>query len=58
MLIRYGYEIAINCAQPTPVVCLLSVSLKYSGLALQPHEVEGRALRAPKSKYRQQQAVQ
>jgi len=26
MLIRYGYEIAINCPQPTPLVCLLSVS--------------------------------
>ncbi len=26
MLIRYGYEIAVNCAQPTPMVCLLSVS--------------------------------
>jgi hypothetical protein len=26
MLIRYGYEIAINCPQPTPMVCLLSVS--------------------------------
>jgi transglutaminase-like putative cysteine protease len=25
MLIRYGYEIALNCAAPTPVVCLLSV---------------------------------
>src|ERR1700735_3079472 len=26
MLIRYGYEIAINCPQPTAMVCLLSVS--------------------------------
>ena len=26
MLIRYGYEITINCPQPTPLVCLLSVS--------------------------------
>jgi Transglutaminase-like superfamily len=26
MLIRYGYEIAINCPQPTPMVCLLPVS--------------------------------
>ena len=26
MLIRYGYEIAINSQQPTPLVCLLSVS--------------------------------
>jgi transglutaminase-like putative cysteine protease len=26
MLIRYGYEITVNCAQPTPMVCLLSVS--------------------------------
>ncbi|HEY6735495.1 MAG TPA: transglutaminase family protein, partial [Roseiarcus sp.] len=26
MLIRYGYEITINCPQPTPIVCLLSVS--------------------------------
>ena len=26
MLIRYGYEITVNCAQPTPMVCLLAVS--------------------------------
>src|SRR5271155_3058889 len=26
MLIRYGYEITVTCAQPTPMVCLLSVS--------------------------------
>ena len=26
MLIRYGYEIAVNCPQPTPMVCLLSVN--------------------------------
>jgi transglutaminase-like putative cysteine protease len=26
MLINYGYEITINCAQPTPMVCLMSVS--------------------------------
>ena len=25
MLIRYGYEITVNCLQPTPMVCLLSV---------------------------------
>jgi transglutaminase-like putative cysteine protease len=25
MLIRYGYEITMNCAQPTALVCLLSV---------------------------------
>ena len=25
MLIRYGYEITVTCAQPTPMVCLLSV---------------------------------
>ena len=25
MLIRYGYEISINCPQPTPLVCLLAV---------------------------------
>ena len=25
MLIRYGYEITINCPQPTPLVCLLAV---------------------------------
>lgn len=25
MLIRYGYEITLNCQAPTPVVCLLSV---------------------------------
>src|ERR1700734_4549194 len=26
MLIRYGYEITVSCAQPTAMVCLLSVS--------------------------------
>ena len=26
MLIRYGYEITVNCPQPTPMVCLLSVA--------------------------------
>jgi transglutaminase-like putative cysteine protease len=26
MLIRYGYEITVNCAQPTAMVCLLSVN--------------------------------
>lgn len=26
MLIRYGYEITINCAQPTALVCLLSIN--------------------------------
>jgi hypothetical protein len=26
MLIRYGYEITVNCAQTTPMVCLLSGS--------------------------------
>lgn len=25
MLIRYGYDIAVNCAEPTPMVCFLSV---------------------------------
>lgn len=25
MIIRYGYEITITCAEPTPVVCLLTV---------------------------------
>ena len=25
MLIRYGYEIAITCNQPTPIVCMMSV---------------------------------
>src|ERR1700738_3678405 len=25
MLIRYGYEITVTCAQPTAMVCLLSV---------------------------------
>lgn len=25
MLIRYGYDITVTCAQPTPMVCLLSV---------------------------------
>jgi hypothetical protein len=26
MLIRYGYEITVNCAQPSAMVCLMSVS--------------------------------
>jgi transglutaminase-like putative cysteine protease len=26
MLIRYGYEIAITCAQPTPIICMMSVA--------------------------------
>ena len=26
MLIRYGYEITINCTQPTALVCLLSIN--------------------------------
>lgn len=25
MLVRYGYEITLNCTQPTPMVCLLAV---------------------------------
>ena len=25
MLIRYGYDITVNCSQPTPIVCFLSV---------------------------------
>jgi len=25
MLIRYGYEITINCIQPTPIICMMSV---------------------------------
>ena len=25
MLIRYGYEITINCSQPTPIACMMSV---------------------------------
>ena len=25
MLIRYGYEITINCNQPTPIACMMSV---------------------------------
>ena len=25
MLIRYGYEIAVTCAQPTPLICMMSV---------------------------------
>lgn len=36
MLIRYGYEITIECQQPTPLVCLLAV-----------HEERGPDLRAP-----------
>src|SRR5450432_637535 len=30
MLIRYGYEITMNCAQPTAMVCLLSVHDDHS----------------------------
>jgi transglutaminase-like putative cysteine protease len=36
MLIRYGYEITLTCAQPTAMVCLLSV-----------HEDHSAAIRAP-----------
>jgi hypothetical protein len=36
VLIRYGYEITLNCAQPTALVCLLSV-----------HEDHARAIRVP-----------
>jgi transglutaminase-like putative cysteine protease len=31
MLIRYGYEITLNCPQPTALVCLLSVHDDHSG---------------------------
>jgi len=31
MLIRYGYEISISCAQPTPLVCLLTVHDERAG---------------------------
>ena len=31
MLIRYGYEITINCSQPTALVCLLSVNEERAG---------------------------
>jgi hypothetical protein len=36
MLIRYGYEITLNCAQPTALVCMLSV-----------HDDHDRAIRVP-----------
>ena len=36
MLIRYGYEITSNCAQPTAFVCLLSV-----------HDDHAKAIRVP-----------
>ena len=36
MLIRYGYEITLNCAQPTALVCLLSV-----------HDDHDKAIRVP-----------
>lgn len=38
MLIRYGYDITIECQQPTPLVCLLSV-----------HEERGPDLRTPET---------
>jgi transglutaminase-like putative cysteine protease len=38
MLIRYGYEITINCPQPTPLVCLLAV-----------HEDRAADIRAPET---------
>ncbi|WP_442577893.1 transglutaminase-like domain-containing protein [Mesorhizobium sp. ASY16-5R] len=38
MLIRYGYEITIDCPQPTPLVCLLAI-----------HEERGPDLRAPET---------
>ncbi|NIK48345.1 transglutaminase-like domain-containing protein [Variibacter gotjawalensis] len=31
MLIRYGYEIKINCEQPTALVCLLSINAERDG---------------------------
>jgi transglutaminase-like putative cysteine protease len=36
MLIRYGYEITLNCARPTALVCLLSV-----------HDDHAKAIRVP-----------
>ena len=36
MLIRYGYDITVNCPQPTPMVCVLSI-----------HEDRAADLRAP-----------
>lgn len=38
MLIRYGYEITIECSQPTPLVCLLAV-----------HEERGPDIRVPET---------
>jgi hypothetical protein len=36
VLIRYGYEITLNCAQPTALICLLSV-----------HDDHAKAIRVP-----------
>src|SRR5450432_1640879 len=39
MLIRYGYEITLNCAQPTALVCLLSVHDDHDGQIRIPERV-------------------
>jgi transglutaminase-like putative cysteine protease len=39
MLIRYGYEITLNCAQPTALVCLLSVRDEHDGAIRVPERV-------------------
>ena len=39
MLIRYGYEITLNCAQPTALVCLLSVHDDHKGEIRVPERV-------------------
>ena len=39
MIIRYGYEITITCAEPTPVVCLLTVHDDRAGDIRSPETV-------------------
>jgi len=39
MLIRYGYDITVNCLQPTPMVCVLSIHAERAGDLLAPEQV-------------------
>ena len=39
MLIRYGYEITLNCTQPTALLCLLSVHEDHSAAIRVPERV-------------------
>jgi hypothetical protein len=47
-LIRYGYEITLNCARPTALVCLLSVHDDHDKAI----RVRGRVFPRPSSRRR------